>query len=393
MRQAKDYLNQQRKSYRVHSGGRGGKTLRTCAILWPTLLLVFVGCLSHTRIAHTGPIESRPVGYRSVAFSRPLEPLTPTVAAPPQRSRRYRRLEISAPSIADNGQDDQRIHATLFETTTPEPRPLVIVLPIWGVASYPPRQIVRRLTHGPIDQQVNVLWVHGKRRLFDWEAVDHANTEADLAAILNRWTAAATGTVIDIRRLIAWAHARPAVAPNPTTVVGFSIGAIVGALVAGTDDQVHGGVFAIGGGHVDQIITTCGGKARRFRDTARERTNIAPERFATMLNEILDPIDPVHYAGTIDPRNVLVIDAEHDDCITKEGREDLWQALGRPERLTVGYKHRRAFLTMTPVGLHFATREIMSFLERTAFQVRRLPGEVPTADQGISNSVDPIWTP
>ncbi len=258
------------------------------------------------------------------------------------------------------------------------------------MTTYPPRKIVRRLTRLPNDRQVNVLWVQGKQRLFDWKAVNHANTEADIVKILEGWAAAATGTVIDIRRLIAWAHARPAVAPSPTTVVGFSIGAIVGALVAGTDDRVDGGVFAIGGGHIDQIITTCGGKARRFRTTARARTNIAPERLAAMLQEILDPINPVHYAGTIAPRNVLVIDAEHDDCITKEGREDLWQALGRPERITVGYNHRRAFLTMTPMGLHFATREIMSFLERTAHQAHQEPAEaIPTADRAAAKPRGP----
>jgi hypothetical protein len=60
---------------------------------------------------------------------------------------------------------------------------------------------------------------------------------------------------------------------------------------------------------------------------------------------------------------VLIVDASNDDCIPTVCRESLWTTLGRPERITMNYDHKRAFYSITPLGLNWMRYRIWEFLE------------------------------
>ncbi len=269
------------------------------------------------------------------------------------------------PSVTDNNQAERMVTATYFATTGPGPRPLVVVLPIWGSSVYPPRKVVRALTTKSDAPAANVLWLHGDARLFDWPAAARVTTEEDLAALIGQWVDSVAGTVVDIRRLIAWTHTRPEVARNQVGIVGFSIGSIVGALVAGTEERVASSVLVAGGANLHQILVTCRGNTNRFKQLIEERLGWSSAYLESWLEPRLEPINPVHYTSHVDPRSVLIIDANRDKCIPQSARDDLWNAMGKPERLSLGYGHRMSFLSMTFLGLHFTSREIMDFLDRS----------------------------
>jgi len=74
-------------------------------------------------------------------------------------------------------------------------------------------------------------------------------------------------------------------------------------------------------------------------------------------------VEPLRFAGNIDPAGVLFIDAGEDACIPKDARDELWEAMGRPERVTLGYSHRNSFLTMTFIGFDRTTARIVDFLD------------------------------
>jgi hypothetical protein len=89
----------------------------------------------------------------------------------------------------------------------------------------------------------------------------------------------------------------------------------------------------------------------------------------------LSALDPVRVAGRIDPAAVLYIDSGYDGCIPQSSRDDLWRAMGEPERVTLGYDHRNSFLSMTFLGFDVTTRRIVAFLDRQLAETEQLPPE------------------
>jgi hypothetical protein len=59
-----------------------------------------------------------------------------------------------------------------------------------------------------------------------------------------------------------------------------------------------------------------------------------------------------------------MIDARFDDCMPQTAREALWDVTGHPDRITMMYRHRSSFYSMTPLGLNFSRRQIYRFLDR-----------------------------
>ncbi len=74
-------------------------------------------------------------------------------------------------------------------------------------------------------------------------------------------------------------------------------------------------------------------------------------------------IDPASYPGRTDPSRVLIIEAGRDTCVPENCRDDLWEALGRPEKITLDYGHKKAFLSFTPLGNNWMRRQIWDFFE------------------------------
>jgi dienelactone hydrolase len=168
-----------------------------------------------------------------------------------------------------------------------------------------------------------------------------------------------------VRRLVDWAEARPEVDARRIALIGFSMSAIVGSIALANEPRFAAGILVVGGADLHEVLATCNGRIRRTRERLLERFDWSVEDFKEALKAPLESINPVRFAGRVDPDRVLLIEAAEDSCIPEPARERFWHALGRPERVSYQYDHRATFLAMTFLGGYDLQRQIHRFLDRT----------------------------
>ncbi|MFQ6022441.1 MAG: dienelactone hydrolase family protein [Acidiferrobacterales bacterium] len=275
---------------------------------------------------------------------------------------KYRVRRLSFPSIGENGQDGNLVTGLYYQSKLPGKKKLVIVLPIWGTHTYPSRKMTKSLlaySRG----DMNVLRILGENFLFDWEAMRAVSTEEAVIVVARQMAERVQTHVIDIRRIVDWTETQPDIDPERVGLIGFSMGGLVGSLIMANEPRIAASAFAMGGANPHEMIASCWGRAAEIRKTLLRRFGWTTETFASKIEKPLAPINPTSYAGQVDPKNVIVFDAQYDTCIPKSGRDAFWDALGRPERISWPYNHKMAFLTMTPLGLNKMRRKIYTFLE------------------------------
>lgn len=272
-----------------------------------------------------------------------------------------RRLEI--PSIGENGQEGNLITAKYFRSTRPGSHPLVIVLPIWGSYTYPSRKISTYLQRHS-DGALHVLAMQGEDYLVDWSGL--ANT-SDESAYLELWRKGAEHqrvTMVDVRRLVDWAEQQSEIDGDRVALIGFSLGAIVAGTVATQESRLAAVVIVMGGAHTHSIIAHCTGeRTSSVQQHAELSFGWDQDELEAQLEPIFTGLDPASYPGRVDPDRVLLIEANRDTCVPEESRTDLWEALGRPEKISLDYGHHKAFLSMTPLGLSWMRHRIWEFLD------------------------------
>ena len=273
----------------------------------------------------------------------------------------YRFLEI--PSVGDNNQPENLVTASYYRSLVPGSHPLVIVLPIWGTYTYPPRKMSSFIQNHS-DGRVHVLHVHGERYFLDWERLAVAPDEESFLEVFRQAIDHQRVTMIDARRLVDWAEQRPEIDGDRVALIGFSFGAAVAGSILTQEPRFAAAALVMGGAEQHKIMAHCAGqrlnevRARVARDFGWDA-----EDLEVLFEPIMHDVDAANYKGLIDPQNVLIVDASRDDCMAEDCRESLWEALGRPERLTLNYDHRRAFYSFTPLGFNWLRYQIWDFLE------------------------------
>jgi dienelactone hydrolase len=271
---------------------------------------------------------------------------------------------VVIPSVGDNGQDGNLVTARYYVGKGAGAKPLVIVLPIWGVSAYPSNAVSAGLTaHGA--GAVDVLEILGKNNLVDWDAMGAARSEAEFFRLLDQMVDRFTNTVIDIRRLVDWAQTQPDIDSNRIALIGFSMGALVASVTIANEPRLAAGVLVMGGADPPEILATCGHEIRDAREQILERFHWSLDEFKQKLERPLAEINPARFAGMADPSRVLIIEAGEDTCMPRSARNRLWNAMGRPERISYLYDHRTAFLAMTFLGGDSIQHEIYRFFDRT----------------------------
>lgn len=279
-------------------------------------------------------------------------------------TKHYRVYRLSFPSTGDNGQDGNLVTALYYQSKLPGKRKLVVVLPIWGTHTYPPRKITKSLTKYS-DGEMNILRILGENFLFDWDGMQAIANEREFIAMTEQMVKRVQTHVIDIRRAIDWAEMQPGIDRNRIGIIGFSLGATVASLVAENEPRIGASVLAMGGANINEMFATCFGRAEETRKIIIGRLGWTHDIFEQKLAGPLTPINPASFPGKVDPKRVIIFDAAYDTCIPESGREALWQAMGKPERITWPYNHKMAFLTMSPLGFNTMRRKIYNFLEST----------------------------
>jgi pimeloyl-ACP methyl ester carboxylesterase len=170
--------------------------------------------------------------------------------------------------------------------------------------------------------------------------------------------------VIDIRRVVDWAETQTDVDPQRIALIGFSMGALVASVAMATEPRLAAGVLVMGGADPQDILAACDHEIGRGREHVLKQLNWSLEEYRIELAKALARINSARFAGMVDPRRVLIIEAAADTCMPPSSRERLWHAMGRPERIAYLYDHRMAFLAMTFLGGNDLQKQIYRFLDR-----------------------------
>ena len=280
---------------------------------------------------------------------------------------------LAFPSAGENGQDGNLVTARYYRSKRRGAEPLVIVLPIWGIHTYPSNAISAALRDYGAGR-FNILQIHGARPLLDWDAIGDTRTEAEFFDRLDQMIGRFVSTVIDVRRLVDWAQTQPDVDPERVALIGFSMGALVASVALANEPRLAAGVLVMGGADPHDVLAACGHEIARGREHVLEHLDWSLDEYRNELAKALAGINPARFAGMVDPRRVLIIEAAADTCMPRPSRERLWHAMGRPERIAYLYDHRVAFLAMTFLGGNNLQQQIYRFLDRRLHEAPRRGG-------------------
>ena len=229
------------------------------------------------------------------------------------------------PSAGENGQDGDMVTVRYYEITSGGPKPLVVILPIWGTYTYPPAIVASDLLGAG---RVNVARILGDRTVVDWKALASAQDVDGFQIEVRRMVERVRSTVIDVRRLLDWAETRPAIDPRRVALIGFSESTFQVAGVMASDARPAAAVLVMGGAHPHEIFATCYGPPQEVRAQIRSRFGWTRSQFADALAPLMRSIDPANLGSRLNPERVLIFDAEQDDCVPRNAREALWEIMG-----------------------------------------------------------------
>ena len=256
-----------------------------------------------------------------------------------------RALTLSWPE----GAERRTLRARFSQSKRPGRKPLVVILPIWGLHVFPSDALtehIRQESKG----EINVIQVLGDTTLFNWTTLGSAQTEEEFFHQLDRMVANFTAAVVEVRRVVDWAEARPDVDPDRIALGGFSIGAVIASIGVAAEPRIGGGFIVMGGGNLHEALASC---ELRMGDMSKHvigRFGWTMADFKRKVAARLRPIEPVHLGPRVDPSRILLIEAADDGCLSQAGRDAMWDAMGRPERIAYHYDHKTSFLAMTFLG-------------------------------------------
>lgn len=341
-------------------------SLRSATVVAALAALWLAGCSSriHTPfVPDSAPAPLVPAALQVGDFDYQRSVVRPGLEVEDE-TENYWISSMALPSAGQNGQDGNLVTARYYQGKGEGAKPLVIILPIWGIHTYPPNALSEHLRDEAAGN-IDVLQVLGEKTLFDWERMANAQSEAEFLFVLDRMVERIFDTVIDIRRLVDWAQLQPGVDPDRIALAGFSMGAIVGSIALANEPRFGAGVLVMGGADLHEAFAACDTRMARVRNAVTRRFGWTVDQFRDKIERPLAPANPTRYASQVDPRRMLIVEAAHDTCLLAPGRERLWQTMGRPERIAYRYDHKMAFLAMTFLGGHNLQKQVYRFLERT----------------------------
>lgn len=129
-------------------------------------------------------------------------------------------------------------------------------------------------------------------------------------------------TVIDNRRAIDYIVGRADLRGERPVLVGVSMGAILGSIVAAVDGRVGAAALLVGGGGWETILSASEHPAAQRLREARLGEG-----------QPLGLVDPVNFVGHISPRPVLMVNGRDDRIIPPEAAQALHEAAAEPKTI------------------------------------------------------------
>jgi len=214
--------------------------------------------------------------------------------------------------------------AHLLVPATEGPHPTVVVFPILAGSHVVSEALAKAL----VNRGFMVARLE-RRKMELEETTDTALPSKALRAAL-----------MDGRRLLDILETRDDVDPERIASAGVSVGGILACLLHGTDARVKAGIFIMPGGDVPEILADSRERPiRAFRNNVMSRESLDTEGFIERQRPLFENLDPIDYAGGIDPASVFFASSRFDRIIRPPHTEALWKALGEPSwtRMPIGH--------------------------------------------------------
>ncbi len=211
------------------------------------------------------------------------------------------------------GEESERVPALLIRPADVERPPCVLFLHGLGGSKEQARLVATLLAPQGMAVVAIDAVLHGERA--QGELLEAAPTFLGPRGPMVR-------TVIDNRRAIDYISSRDDVDARRLVLVGASMGAILGSIVAAVDERVDAAALIVGGGDWPALLATSQHPlAQRLREAGDEE------------DERLAYVDPVNFVGHISPRPVLMVNGTADAIIPKVCAEALHEAAGEPREI------------------------------------------------------------
>jgi uncharacterized protein len=142
--------------------------------------------------------------------------------------------------------------------------------------------------------------LHGERRSPAGEPIDPLH-----------YLELARENIVEYRQALDFLETRADLDARRVGLLGYSLGAMMGAILAGVDERVRACVFMVGG------------------DVIRDHMEHVPHS----LRDFLEPVSPANFVGRISPRPVFFLNGRHDDTVPAAAAELLHGAAREPKRV------------------------------------------------------------
>lgn len=130
-------------------------------------------------------------------------------------------------------------------------------------------------------------------------------------------------TVIDLRRGLDYLQTRPECDPDRIGYVGYSLGGLMGAMLAGADPRVRAPALVMAGGDWRLLL----GMSEVYPLPDKDE----PQTFDSYLARMA-PLDPLYWVGRISPRPVLIVHGDRDRVVPTKASQALYGAARSPKR-------------------------------------------------------------
>ena len=249
--------------------------------------------------------------------------------------------ELTFPSpIKTDIEENNKVWGKFWLPKDDQPRRPAVVLLHWLGGSFAPLEMIAaKLADGGVATLMIYLPQYGKRR-----AKDPAKREEMINTNLEHTRANLRQAVFDVRRAGDSLASRKDVDRPRLGLMGISLGALVGSLVAGVDPGFSRIVLVIGGADLPSICLNDSRETRKIKQKL-EADGVTLEK----LREELKSVEPLTYASRVDGSNVLMINADNDEVIPRACTEKLWTAFGEPKISWIKSNHTGIVLHVIPI--------------------------------------------
>jgi uncharacterized protein len=134
-------------------------------------------------------------------------------------------------------------------------------------------------------------------------------------------------TVVDYRRALDYLETRDDIDSKRVTLIGVSMGALMGSVLAGVETRIKCPVLLVGG--ADRGMMSRLSQIEVWKRIRAEN----PKLDFDEISRIMAPADPLNFVDKISPRPVLMVNGTKDDIVPVEANKLLQKTAREPKKI------------------------------------------------------------